>query len=187
MAGFGAGVEGVQVGTGEQISVGVVLERRETDNKWADYIWTPVGVIAGAPPVEDQWRVLDQGEGWVHFHAATMEIELHRGETEGYKVNLSQATPQVYVVLREGDEEGDEDVVPFHVTVCPYEAEHYMEGGEEIVEGVAMPGAIAAWVQEFIDANHVDQPFKKRKLKPYDPRKGGVGGRGPGPGRGQAE
>ena len=62
-------------------------------------------------------------------------------------------------------------MVPFLVTVCPYEAESYTESGEEIVEGVPMPPEILGWVQAFVDTHHVDQPFKKRKQKKaYDPR-----------------
>ena len=59
------------------------------------------------------------------------------------------------------------------VTICPYEAESYTECDEEIVEGVPMPDQIGAWVQQFVDSYHVDEPFKKRKnKKAYDPRKG---------------
>ena len=49
-------------------------------------------------------------------------------------------------------------------------------------EGVTMPDQVVAWVQDFVDRRHVDVPFKKRKNRPHDPRKGGAwaGGR-PGP------
>ncbi len=77
----------------------------------------------------------------------------------------------------------DHDVVPFLVTACPYEAESYIESGDEIVEGVPMPDVVLAWVEDFVEAHHVEEPFKKRKRKPYDPRKGGFDqGRGGGHG-----
>jgi len=41
-----------------------------------------------------------------------------------------------------------------------------------MVEGVMMPPEIAAWVKTFCDTHHKDVPFKKRKRKSYDPRKG---------------
>ncbi len=160
------------------LPTGVVVERREVDNRWQDHAWRPVAVIPGAPPVEE-WRVLHRGEGWVHYHAATLELELHRKETEGYRVNLAQSPPVVFVVLRPGEEDGEHDFEPFLVTVCPYEALDYGESGEEIVEGVPMPDEVAAWVQAFVDEHHVDVPFKKRKRKPYDPRRGGFHNRGP--------
>ena len=132
----------------ESLSVGIVIERR---------------------------KVLREEADWTHFLAGAMDITLFRGETEGYRSNLSNDPPRVYVVLSPGEEVDDPDVVPFMVTVCPYEAERYTESGEDIVEGVVMPIEIAAWVQGFIDKHHVDEPFRKRKQKKaYDPRKGGL-------------
>jgi len=160
--------------TSEKMAVGIVVERRDIDNRWADYSWHPVAVIPGAPPLDDpgEWRLLRSGEGWSQFLAGTLNLELFRGETEGYRANLS-SQPHVYVVLSQGEEADDPDVVPFLVTACPYEAESYTESGEEIVEGVPMPPEVEAWIRAFIDTHHVEQPFKKRKRKPYDPRKGG--------------
>ena len=106
--------------------------------------------------------------------AGTLELELFRGETEGYRYNISNDPSYVYVVLCPGEELEDPDVVPFLATVCPYEAESYGESGEDIVEGVIMPPEINEWVRSFIKTYHVDQPFKKRKQKrAYDPRKSG--------------
>ena len=161
----------------ERLSVGIVIERRKIDNPWQEYRWTPVDVIPGIV-VESgtEWKTIREADDWTHFLIGSMEIELFRGETEGYRSNLSNEPPRVYVVLSPGEEAEDPDVIPFLVTVCPYEAERYTESGEDIVEGVPMPLEIAAWVQSFVDTHHVDAPFKKRKQKKaYDPRKGGLG------------
>ena len=159
----------------EKMPVGVVVERRISDNRWLDYSWHPVAVIPGAPPLADdgEWRLMREGEGWSQFLIGTMNLELFRGETEGYRVNLS-STPQIYIVLAPGEEADESDIVPFLVTACPYEAESYTESGEEIVEGVPMPSEVQGWIEAFVDQHHVDQPFKKRKnKKAYEPRKGG--------------
>ena len=159
----------------ETLCVGVVVEQREIDNPWQDYSWSPVGVLPGVLAGDDggEWKLLREGEGWSHFLVGTKNIELFRGETEGYRYNLTNSPPCVYVVLSPGEEADDPDVVPFLVTVCPYEAESYSENGDDIVEGVTMPDEIIGWVQAFIDKHHVDVPFKKRKQKKaYDPRKG---------------
>ena len=101
------------------------------------------------------------------------EIELFRRETDGYRANLSNVIPYVYVVLAKGTEAEEPEILPFLATVCPYEAESYTEGDEEIVEGVPMPEEIGAWLQQFVDKHHIDEPFKKRKnKKAYDPSKG---------------
>ena len=54
----------------ETVQLGVVIERRDIDNPWQDYVWRPVAVIPGAPEVE-QWKVVNRGQGWIHYHAAT--------------------------------------------------------------------------------------------------------------------
>ncbi len=152
----------------ESLSLGVVLERRRIDNPWQDYVWKPVAVIPGAGPCDPrgEWSVLAGGEGWAHFHAGTLTLELFRKETEGYKVNLAQQPPRLFVGLRGGEDmDSDHDVVPFLVTACPYEAQDYLDSGDEIVEAVAMPEGVAAFVQAYIDTHHVDEPFVKRKRK----------------------
>ena len=160
----------------DSLDIGIVVERREIDNRWQDHVWRPVAVIPGAPPMDptEGIRLLREGDGWSHFQIGTVTLELYRGETEGYRANLSNNPPHVYVVLSPGEEADDPEVLPFLATVCPYEAEGYTESGEDIVEGVPMPVELIAWVQDFIDTYHVEQPFKKRKKKKaYDPRKGG--------------
>ncbi len=158
------------------MELGVVIERRGSANKWLDFEHEVIAVVPGAKPmnpVDDDWRLLEQGDGFERFHAGTLTLELFKGETGGYKVNLSNFRPHVYVVLSPGEEAEDPDLFPTLVTVCPFEAERYTEDSEQMVEGVPMPPEIAGWLQAFCDAFHKDVPFVKRKRKPYDPRKGG--------------
>ena len=75
-----------------------------------------------------------------------------------------------------GEEDDAAEIVPFLVTVSPHEAEGYTEDSEQIVEGVPMPPEMVTWVKEFIAKYHVEVAFKKRKRKPYDPRKSGFRG-----------
>ena len=156
----------------EAMKVGVVIERRETDNQWIDHTWQVVSLIPGAAEV-DQTTEIGSGQGWVQFHAATLPLELFRKETEGYKYNLSLDQPSVFVVLRDDDDDGSNEVIPFMATVCPYEAQDYMDSSEETVQSVPMPDTVASWLAEFVETNHVDEPFKKRKRKAFDPRKEG--------------
>ena len=150
----------------ETMPIGVVIERRRSDHPWADHVWRPVAAIAGAPALDPlgPWTELRRGEDWVQFHSGTLTLELFRAETEGYKVNLSQHPPRVFVLLRrEDDPDCAHDYVPFLVTVSPYEAQDYLDSGEEIVEGVPMPEEVVAFVQAFVDTHHKDEVFKKRK------------------------
>lgn len=172
--------------TTETMSLGVVIERRASDHRWQSHSWRAVGVIAGAPAIETP-RLLREADGVAQYHAATLDIALHRTDTLGYKHNIRNETiPKIFVVLR-SDEDGDDDEEdaletadgeamprPFFVTACPFEASVYLDttAGGEVVEPVPMPDSVIAWVEAFVTKHHVDQPFKKRKRKPFDPRKG---------------
>ncbi len=105
----------------ETIPLGIVIERREIDHPWQDYIWVPVSVIPGAPPMEttDEWKELQHGDGWIQYHAGTLELELYSGETDGYRKNLSEQQPFVYIVLNPGEEADEPEIMPFLATVSP--------------------------------------------------------------------
>jgi hypothetical protein len=149
------------------IPLGVVVERREIDNPWQKWSWSPVAVIPGARAVEG-WVELARDRLSVRYHAATLPLVIHRSETEAYRLNLSNERPVVYVVLAPNlQPDAEHDYQPVSVTVSPYEAQDSLDSGEEIVEGVTMPDGMIAWVQAFIDAHHVDEPFKKRKRRRY--------------------
>ncbi len=152
------------------LTLGIVLERRAVDNPWIDHEWRPVTVIPGMRPLSpsETWTRLREGADWVQYHAGTLNLDLFPRETEGYRLNLSQDPPRLFVVLRDGeDSDSDHEVVPFLVTACPYEAQDYLDSGEELVETVAMPEGVVGFVQDYVNRHHVDEPFLKRKRKRY--------------------
>jgi hypothetical protein len=152
----------------ESLALGVVIERRKVDHPWKDHDWRPVGVIPGAPNLDPSgdWTVLREGDGWVRYHAGTLELQLFRAETESYRINLSQEPPRIFVVLRSNSEPDiAHDLLPFLVTASPFEAQHYLDSGEEIVEVVTMPAEVLALVRDFVETHHVEEVFIKRKRK----------------------
>ncbi len=152
------------------LPVGVVVERRQTSHPWQEHAWRPVAVIAGAAKLDPKgdWVTLGEGPSWTRFHAGTLSLSFFRRETEGYKVNLSQQQPRVFVVMRTGYDMGcAHETLPFHVTVCPYEAQDYLDSGDELVEAVPMPQGLIALVQDYVDRHHKDEPFYKRKRKKH--------------------
>jgi hypothetical protein len=150
----------------ERMCVGVVLERRRIAHAWQEYAWHALAVVAGAPDIAEP-RLLSEGEGWSRYLAATLDIELFASETEGYRYNLSQASPVVYALWRTENDEPDGRPVVFHVTVCPYEAQDYLDGVDVTVESLPMPDTIARWVAGYVARHHVDQPFRKRQRRPH--------------------
>ncbi|MEM6491690.1 MAG: DUF3305 domain-containing protein [Pseudomonadota bacterium] len=157
--------------------VGVIVERIRIDNPWREFDWRVVAVVPGAPEV-DAWTPLQTGdqESAMRWHAATLPLTLHRGETQGYKVNLSNRAPAVYVISRIDDDDPDAPpIAPFVATVCSYEAAAYADSGDDLVDATAMPPGVRAWLMAYCEQHHVDEVFVKRQRKPYDPRKGGPG------------
>ena len=155
----------------ETLPVGIVLERRRLDHPWKDHAWVPVDVIPGAPARDPRgdWLLLKEGDGWARHYSGTLPLELFRKETEAYKLNLAQIPPRLFIVLRAGDYAGTmHEVTPFMVTASPFEAQDYLDSGDDMVETVAMPIEVIAFVQSFVDQHHVAEPFTKRKRKRYD-------------------
>ncbi len=154
--------------------VGVVVRRSPGVTRWAKWAWRVVGVLPGAAPA--QWRELRRAEETVEYHAATVSLELHRADAEAYRVSLAMTPPSVFVVLRQ-DADGPHELAVHAVTASAYEAQDYNDSGEEIVEPVAMPDGLVAWVKDFTDAHFKDEPFVKRKRdkKRIDLREDGVG------------
>ena len=146
------------------LPIGIVVEKRKSNHPWADWSWKPVAVFvdleyAEAPPLK-----LLSGEDFEQFHAGTLPLNLHRKETEALRLNLMLAEPELYVVLRENEESGsDFPFVPYLVTASSYDAQDLADTGDDIIEKVAMPETIAAFIQAFVEEHHVEEEFKKRR------------------------
>jgi len=156
--------------------LGVILARKPGVTRWAKYAWSAIGVLPGAGPAD--WRIMREEDGATEFHAATLPLELHRADVEGYKVSLSMNPPSIFVVLRNSDDPAAEhDFYVQSVTASAYEAQDYMDSGEEQVEVVAMPEGLVAWLRDFTDAHFRDEPFIKRKRdkKRVDLSEDGIG------------
>jgi Protein of unknown function (DUF3305) len=145
------------------IPVGVVVERRKAKSPWADYLWRPVSVLAGTP-VADPWTLIEDNNEVALFYVGQAAIELYRTETVYYRQNLTSGAPKLWVVMRCAPA-GIELVA---VTADPAEGEALTDAGDDIVETVSMPAPIAATIDEFIAAHHVERPFIKRRRTPAE-------------------
>ena len=157
------------------IPVGVVVERYKATSPWLDFVWRPVSVLVGAPSASP-WTPLGPVGDMTIFYAGATTIDLHRTETENYLSNLNSAAPFLWVVLRPTGSEPPYDVQA--VTADPAEGEAFTEAGNNLVETVPMPAAIAEAVEAFIAEHHVERPFFKRQRDRAGPdtsarRKGG--------------
>lgn len=149
------------------IPVGVVIARERISHPWQSHRWRPVSVFLDAPEI-DGWRELQRDSNSIVYHAATLNLELHRKETTAYRVNLANGEPSVYVVLREDPDSEDDWPVEVHlVTASPFEAQSHGDVGLDTVEGVPMPPRLVEMLRQFIEMHHEEETFYKRKRRPH--------------------
>ncbi|WP_306131776.1 DUF3305 domain-containing protein [Roseivivax marinus] len=164
----------LRTATATSRQVGVIVRRRPGVTRWARWSWAPVALLPDAAPAD--WRMLREEDGVTDFHAATMPLTLHRGETEAYRIALSEPVPAAYVVLRPS---APGAAMPWRVhlvTASPHEAALFQTSGDEIVEKVAMPDILVPWVGDWVARHHVEEPFVKRRRRPQEmPVEDGVG------------
>ena len=157
------------------LPLGIIVEKRKSAHPWADWSWRPVAVFPsagdGAP-----WQPMVEEADCVRYHAGTLPLTLHRKETEALRLNLMLDEPELYVVLAEAeDPRSDFPYEPHVVTASSYDAQDYGDAGDYIIEKVAMPEAVAALIQAFVEEHHVEEKFIKRrrdKLKLEDQKFG---------------
>ncbi len=147
----------------EVLPVGIIVERRKIEHAWTDWSWKVIDVVVSPPPTDD-WTVLRSGEDWTWFHATTSLIELHPKEAEAYVFNMNSKTPAIYVVLTDDEDIEAEISLRVHlVTASPYEAQDYLDSGEDLVESMEMPPEVLTWIDAFIAEHYVEEPFIKRQ------------------------
>lgn len=144
----------------QSIPVGIVLQRTPGATRWAKWAWRATDILPGAGQAD--WKVLREVGDATLFHAATLPLTLFVSDTEAYVHELQARTPSIYVILRQtGD--GGRPLDAARVTASPYEAQDYSDSGEEIVEKVAMPDAMRAWIEAFVARHHQEEAFVKRR------------------------
>lgn len=141
--------------------------------RWAKHVWKAIAVLPGAP--EASWKVLRTEGDAVEYHAATVNLELHRTDTDAYLSGLAARDPAIYVIMRPALDDKPLDIVL--ATASPYEAQDYADTGEELVEKVPMPDGLIALIRDFIDEHHEEEVFIKRRRdkKRIDLEEDGIG------------
>jgi len=143
-----------------EMPLGVVIRKSPGVTRWAKWCWRAVAVLPGAASAN--WAELRREGETIEYHAATMPLTLWAAETEAYLANLSDQIPSIYVVMRE-DLTGAAPLDTVLVTASPYEGQDYADNGEDLVEKVAMPAGLIAWVRDFAYEHHQHEEFIKRR------------------------
>lgn len=145
----------------QSLPLGVVVRRAPGVTRWAKHAWTVSSILPGAGAAE--WRVLRSEGDVTEFHAATLTLTLYVSDAEAYAHELQARVPSVYVVLRPNEQSCDLPWSVALVTASPYEAQDYCDSAEELVEKVAMPEGLRAWIGSFVDAHYEEEAFVKRR------------------------
>ena len=147
--------------------VAVVIERRDGATAWIRESWRSLAVIAEPPPNSAPWVLLRRGDGFEHYLATGVPLELHRSDLASYRYNLGSIDPRLYVVLRHRDDAA-RPVGPLLVTAAPDQAQAMSESGEDVIDGLPMPDALHAWIELFCASHPPDRPLGKRKRDTMD-------------------
>lgn len=148
--------------TSEAITVGIVAVRRALNSPWADHDWRPYAVLEAPPELEAGAKIAEE-PGRARFYMGALELRLHRRETDSYRHNLASGEPRLYVSLRPQAGPGGLDMRAFQVTAAPDEGQAWAEAGDDVVDGLPMPPAIAEWIADFVKRFHVEEPKYKRQ------------------------
>ncbi|KIL98664.1 Molybdopterin-guanine dinucleotide biosynthesis protein MobA [Paramagnetospirillum magnetotacticum MS-1] len=158
-----------------EVSVAVLIERRDGATQWVKDSWRPLEALALAPQGAP-WTMLNRGDSFEHYLATGVTVVLHRSDLASYRYNLAGLEPRLYVVLRQTGE-ADQPVKVVMATLAPDEAQAMSESGEDMVDGVHLPRALFDWAMSFCACHPPDEPMRKRKRDTLDSGKvfGGKG------------
>ncbi len=149
----------------QSIPVGIILRAAPSQSRWIDMTYRVIGLLPGAADAD--WAELRRDGEIVDYHAATLQLDLHRTDTDAYMLALDSSAPSAYVVLQGEGDSGDRPR-PVTITVSPYEAQDHLDAGDEIVERVPMPPEMIEWIGDYIAQHHKQEPFYKRRRDETD-------------------
>ncbi len=163
-------------------------------SRWQTWRWVLSEVVRAEPGFGAKPRLLyqdDNEQRWLH---PGHTVELLRDDAEGYYLNATTQAPCWFVMWRMEESAGlaqEPIAVPQIVTLSYHDAGRWLDA-QETVEQVPAPPDIVAWLQAFIDENHVLEPKRRKRPESFrsltdrfgNPAAVSTGTRGGGSGRG---
>ena len=149
------------------VQVAVVMEREAAPNRWEDWRFKLIDVVAQQDAFGTESRVLrDDGKTQRTLHPG-FTLELFRDEAEGYHLNLTSGAPVWFVVWRIDDEDPSR-AWPETVSVSYTEAGRWLDA-QERVDNVPLPADLVAWLQAYTDEHYRPEPKKRRRPQSFLP------------------
>lgn len=141
-----------------KFDVGVVMQRRQIDNRWQSHMWEPIAVLSEQNS-EREPKLVSESDGVERWLFPVLPIVLRREEAEGYYLNISTSKPRVFVMWQFENELG----VPQEVSASYNDACSWMDAGEQ-VDSVAMPPDMYDVVSAFAREHY--RPEAKKRIRP---------------------
>lgn len=145
-------------------AVSVILERRPAQSRWAEHLWSAVGITIGTPDPQTAPQLVREDAASALYRVDGLDVRLFADECESYYFNLVSASPRAFVIAH-CDTPGAQPE-PFHVSMSFDEAHAYLEGDDEIF-AVPVPPELYRWTEAFVIDNYFPQKKTKRKLRDW--------------------
>lgn len=143
------------------ISVAVLVERRRQPTRWEDWRFEIAEVVIDEGQFGSEPRVLRDDGDTARFLHPGFAVTLHRDEAEGYYLNLSTGTPVWFVMWRIADD--DPSTARPEIVTLSYDEAGRLLDAQERVDNVPLPAPVAAWLQDFVDANYRPEPKQRKR------------------------
>ncbi len=143
------------------IQVAVLIEREAQPNRWEDWRFKVIDVVADEHAFGTEPRVLRDDGKLCRTLYPGFKLELFRDEAEGYYLNLSSGAPVWFVVWRIDDDDPSR-AWPETVSLSYNEAGRRLDA-QERVDNVPLPAEQAAWLQAFTDEHYRPEAKKRRR------------------------
>ena len=143
------------------ITVAVVIERERAPNRFEDWRFRIVDVVANEAVFGSEPRVLRDDGKLQRTLFPGFRLELFRDQAEGYFLNLSSGAPVWFVVWRIDDD--DPSLAwPETVSVSYTEAGRWLDA-QERVDNVPLQADLVAWLQAYTDEHYRPEEKKPRR------------------------
>ena len=143
------------------IDVAVVMEREAQPNRWEDWRFKLIDVVAHEPAFGTDPRVLRDDGKFCRKLFPGFRLELFTDEAEGYYLNLSSGAPVWFVVWRIDDDEPSR-AWPERVSLSYNEAGRWLDA-QERVDNVPLAADACAWLQAYTDEHYRPEPKQRKR------------------------
>jgi Protein of unknown function (DUF3305) len=143
------------------VRVAVVMERIAAPNRWEDWQFRVVEVLADDGEFGTELRKLHDDGKVSHWLHPGLEVELFADECKGYFLNLTSGAPVWFVMWQVDD--GDASMArPGGVSLSYIMSDRWLSADEK-VDTLPLPPDVQEWLRVFTNANFkVDEPRRQR-------------------------